>query len=118
MGGVDTRDVPRASLFMLTRITLENNARQYEVKMRNLSSKGMMAEGKLPVASGSRLTINLDNGDEVKGTVAWIEGVRFGIAFDSEVDMADFKTTSRTISHKVPEHLVIAFRGMRKTGKR
>lgn len=118
MGGVDTRNVPRSSLFMLTRITLENNARQYEVKMRNLSPKGMMAEGKLPVASGSRLTINLDNGDDVKGTVAWIEGSRFGIAFDGEVDMDDFKASAEKIEHKVPEHLVIASRGMGKSDKR
>ena len=45
MGGVDTRNAARASLFMLTHIKLENNARQYQVKVRNLSAKGMMAEG-------------------------------------------------------------------------
>lgn len=105
MVGVDTRDVARSSLFMLTRITLENNSRQYQVKVRNLSPKGMMAEGNVPVARGSRLSINLENGTTVEGTVAWIEGSRFGIAFDGTADMADFRRSAAKAKHEVPRHL-------------
>lgn len=58
----------------------------HPVKVRNLSSNGMMGEGAFPLRSGTRLTINLPKQGEVAGTVVWVQESRFGVAFDSEVD--------------------------------
>ena len=112
MAGVETRNAARSSLFMVTTIMLENNARTYQVKVRNLSAKGMMAEGEVPVATGSRLTVQPESGNPVTGVVAWIEGGRFGIAFDNDVDMAAFRRTAKPVAHTIPAHLEISQRNL------
>ncbi|NVD44676.1 PilZ domain-containing protein [Qipengyuania atrilutea] len=102
MAGVDTRNVARDSLFMLADITLESNSRKYRVKVRNLSPRGMMGEGDLPIARGSRLTIDFRDAGEATGSVAWIEGARFGIAFEEEIDMDAVRNSMRS---KAPQSL-------------
>ena len=47
----------------------------------------MMAEtGGAEVSQGDRLTIELRNVGAVKGSVAWTQDDRFGVAFDTEID--------------------------------
>jgi len=58
----------------------------HPVKVRNLSSNGMMGEGAFTLRSGTRLTVSLPKHGEVAGTVVWVQQPRFGVAFDSEVD--------------------------------
>lgn len=86
MTGVETRSVARDSLFLLADIRVEQSSDTYRVRVRNLSDGGMMGEGQMRVQRGHRLTIELRNIGAVKGTVAWIQDNRFGIAFDEEID--------------------------------
>lgn len=86
MSGVETRSTARDSLFLLADLVLENDSTRYRVKIRNLSARGLMAEGDVPVVRGSRLQIDVRNAGIVRGSVAWREGVRFGIAFEDEID--------------------------------
>ena len=52
-----------------------------------LLAGGMMAEtGGAEVSQGDRLTIELRNVGTVKGSVAWTQDDRFGVAFDTEID--------------------------------
>ena len=106
MAGVDTRNVARDSLFMLADITLESNSRKYRVKVRNLSPRGMMGEGDLPIARGSRLTIDFRDAGEVTGSVAWIEGTRFGIAFEDEIDMESVRNSMKS---KTPQAMAAPY---------
>jgi len=86
MAGVDTRSVARDSLFLLANVRVENEADLHRVRVRNLSDGGMMAEGKMLVQRGHRLEVELRNVGKVGGSVAWVQDMRFGIAFDREID--------------------------------
>lgn len=85
MSAVDTRSIARDSLFLLAEVSIGESA-PMRVKVRNLSSGGMMAEGDVHPQRGTKLSVNLRNVGWVGGTVAWTQDDRFGIAFDEEVD--------------------------------
>ncbi|MBX7481496.1 PilZ domain-containing protein [Qipengyuania sp. 6D47A] len=89
MSSLDTRNVARDSLFLFAELTLEGLPQAARVKVRNLSAGGMMADaGGLEVSRGDRLTAELRTVGSVKGSVAWVQGERIGIAFETAIDPA------------------------------
>ncbi|HSG33624.1 MAG TPA: PilZ domain-containing protein [Sphingomonadaceae bacterium] len=88
MSQVEARQLNRDSLFLMANIKVEGDPSglEYRVKVRNLSSGGMMAEGVFEAARGAALKVELRNIGWVRGSVAWRQGNRFGIAFDDEID--------------------------------
>lgn len=84
----EQRSQQRDSLLLSVDLELENDARAYRVKMRNLSPQGMMGVGSVDVIRGTRLQVDFGEVGKVWGNVAWREGNRFGIAFEREVDPA------------------------------
>lgn len=86
MNSVETRQVNRDSLFLLAQLKLADKGGTHRVKVRNLSAGGMMAEGVAQVARGQLVAVELRNIGWVKGTVAWKQENRFGIAFVDEID--------------------------------
>ena len=88
MSNVDTRQLSRDSLFVMAKVKVEEDTSgaEHQVKVRNLSSGGMMAEGSVKVARGSLVKVDLRNVGWVAGTVAWKQDDRFGIAFVEEID--------------------------------
>lgn len=88
MSNVDTRQLSRDSLFVMAKVKVEGDASgaEHQVKVRNLSSGGMMAEGNAKVARGTLVSVELRNLGWVQGTVAWKQDDRFGIAFLEEID--------------------------------
>ncbi len=92
MSVVDTRNISRDSLFLLAEIRLEGASSEFRVKVRNLSTGGMMGEGSVPVVPGNRLKISLRNIGWVDGCVAWVQENRFGIAFDQEINPKSVRT--------------------------
>jgi hypothetical protein len=86
MKDVETRQVNRDSLFLLAQLRVDGASDTYRVKVRNLSAGGMMAEGAVPVTRGQPVAVELRNIGWVKGSVAWKQEDRFGIAFLEEID--------------------------------
>jgi hypothetical protein len=88
MSNVDTRQLSRDSLFVMAKVKVEGDLSdaEHQVKVRNLSSGGMMAEGSVKVARGSLVSVELRNVGWVAGTVAWKQDDRFGIAFIEDID--------------------------------
>lgn len=86
MSALDTRSETRDSLFMAADIRIDGVNEPCRVRVRNLSSGGMMAEGVLPVVRGTSVAVQMNNIGWVDGTVAWVQGNRCGIAFASEID--------------------------------
>lgn len=86
MSAVETRNVSRQNFFLLADLTIEGRSDSFRAKVRNLSAGGMMAEGNFDIERGARVVVQLRNIGKVKGTVAWDQGNRLGIAFDSEID--------------------------------
>ena len=87
----DARNLARENLFLLADLWVENEPDAHRIKVRNLSAGGMMGEGRVPVARGYRIKVNLAGAGEATGTVAWVQQSRFGVAFDKEVDLSGIR---------------------------
>lgn len=75
----------RDSLYLSARLWV-NGGEPVEVRVRNLSEGGLMAEGAPPAVIGAAVTIELRNIGTVPGKVAWYTEHRAGIAFDAPID--------------------------------
>ena len=82
----DQRHLSRDSLFVMAGLRLAGQPREHRIKVRNLSSGGLMAEGPLRVARGTPVSVEVRNIGWVDGSVAWVQDNRFGIAFDKDID--------------------------------
>lgn len=86
MTSVDTRHVERDSLFLMAEVSVGGVGQGEKAKVRNLSAGGMMVEGDLRVQRGDTVTVELRNIGPVAGSVVWVQGRRFGVAFEQEID--------------------------------
>ena len=59
-----------------------------EVRLRNISSMGALAECPQPVAPGTKVTIDIVGVGPVVGTGRWAQSGQFGIPFDGQFDLA------------------------------
>jgi hypothetical protein len=98
MAGNEQRQINRDSLFMLACLRLDGRDPVRRVKIRNLSSGGLMAEGDMRVVSGTPLEIELRNVGWVGGTVAWVQDNRFGIAFNEEIDARSVRAAQAPVN--------------------
>ncbi|MEP7348849.1 MAG: PilZ domain-containing protein [Sphingorhabdus sp.] len=76
------RDQGRDSLLLKAILRFPSSGKEGEVRIRNLSSGGLMAETPVRVTRGEVVEINLRSIGWVTGHVAWITEGRMGIAFD------------------------------------
>jgi hypothetical protein len=76
----------RDSLFLLADLTIEDSGERHKVKVRNLSSGGMMVEADIEVVQGQRIVVDLRNIGPVRGQIAWARAERFGVAFDRQIN--------------------------------
>jgi hypothetical protein len=86
MSESDHRQIGRDSLFVLADLRIDGIVGEQRIRVRNLSSGGLMAEGSFPVQRGQQVWISLRNIGWIEGTVAWLQDSRFGIAFREEID--------------------------------
>ena len=86
MSSLETRDVERDSLFLVTDLVREDGEDPVSVRVRNLSAGGMMVEGDFQIKRGTRVAAELRNVGPVAGTVVWVIGRRLGVAFDEQID--------------------------------
>lgn len=77
---------PRSATFLSADVAIEGRATPVTVRVRNLSSVGMMIECQGKVAEGAAVACLLRGVGEVAGRVAWAVAGRAGIAFDEEID--------------------------------
>lgn len=79
----------RDSLLVLARIKLEGAVTEAEtVRVRNVSSGGLMAQTPADYPIGAGVLVELDGIGIVRGSVAWTEAGRIGIAFDHPINKA------------------------------
>lgn len=78
---VDTRD----SLFLAAQLTVGTLPSE-QVRVRNLSAGGLMAEYPASIERGTPVQVQLRGVGEVAGHVAWATDGRVGIAFDHAID--------------------------------
>jgi hypothetical protein len=100
----DQRHIARDSLFVLADMRLSGSEGMHRIKVRNLSSGGMMGEGSVRVTRGSSVSVNIRNTGWVDGTVAWVQENRFGVAFREEIDVQAARA-SNAVSDQPPTHI-------------
>ena len=80
------RELDRDSLFLKANLVFVDGDDCGEVRIRNLSAGGLMAEAPVIAKRGDRVQIELRNIGKVTGHVAWVAQGRFGVAFDHPID--------------------------------
>lgn len=116
MSSIDTRDVERDSLFLMTDLMCESGGPAIGVKIRNLSAGGMMVEGDLRIKPGARVAAELRNIGPVAGTVAWARGRRLGVTFDEPIDPMLARTPIHGSAREAPAYTRAALSAPRHDG--
>ena len=88
MSSIDTRNLERESMFLMADLVVEgaDPGTAERVKVRNLSSEGMMVQTVLRLKRGTRVAVELRNIGPVAGVVVWARGTRLGVTFVHEID--------------------------------
>ena len=82
-------DAPRGgrdSLFLMAELRVVGAPRALKVKVRNLSSGGLMAELPEPIPNDRPVEVDVRGIGWVRGRIAWQTEGRAGIAFEREID--------------------------------
>ncbi|WP_339823253.1 PilZ domain-containing protein [uncultured Parasphingorhabdus sp.] len=80
------RQLDRDSLFLKAELRFIDGDDCGEVRIRNLSAGGLMAEAPVLAKRGDKVQIELRNIGRITGYVAWVAQGRFGVAFDHPID--------------------------------
>jgi hypothetical protein len=86
MSDSDHRQIGRDSLFVLAELRIDGVEGEQRIRVRNLSSGGLMADGAARIQRGQMVWVNLRHLGWTEGAVAWIQENRCGIAFREEID--------------------------------
>ncbi len=108
MDEAEQRQIARDSLFVMADLRLDGSEETHRIKMRNLSSGGMMGEGSLRLSRGTIVWVDIRNVGWVEGSVAWLQGNRFGVAFREEIDPKLARppiASTGSASNTVPSHI-------------
>ena len=101
------RGTDRDSLLLKAVLRFPASMNEGEVRIRNLSSGGLMAEAAMRASRGEVVEINLKNIGWITGKVAWVAESRFGIAFDYPIDpkAARQNVGSNKLDESMPHYL-------------
>ena len=80
------RNDARDSLLLVARFRIEGSTETTQVRVRNLSSGGLMADVPKPIDIGTMVEIEVRGVGWVSGRIAWIAAGRAGVAFDHPID--------------------------------
>lgn len=79
------RSEPRDSMFLMATMRRAGGS-DVQVKVRNLSAGGMMAESPVNFSRGDAIEVDLRGIGLVTGKIAWTAGGRLGVQFDAAID--------------------------------
>ncbi len=89
-GGVDDvaahRSDARDSLLLVAQFRTIGQNETIQVRVRNLSSGGLMAEVPKPIDIGTMVEVDVRGVGWVAGRIAWVAAGRAGVAFDHLID--------------------------------
>ncbi|HIV76388.1 MAG TPA: PilZ domain-containing protein [Candidatus Sphingomonas excrementigallinarum] len=76
----------RDSLLLMAQMTLVDETAPRDVRVRNISEGGLMAELPVSVEIGTPVTLDLRGIGLISGRIAWCTQGRVGVAFDRQID--------------------------------
>jgi hypothetical protein len=80
------RNDARDSLLLAAQFRVEGISEVLQVRVRNLSAGGLMAEIARPIEVGTRCEVEVRGVGWVSGRIAWVAAGRVGVAFDQLID--------------------------------
>lgn len=99
------RGTNRDSLLLKAILRFPSTKDEREVRIRNLSAGGLMAEVPVRVTRGEPVEINLRSIGWITGHVAWITEGRIGIAFDHPINPKDARKPMGSSELEIPPYL-------------
>jgi hypothetical protein len=84
--GAQNRNEARDSLFLMADFRVTGSSEINQVRVRNLSAGGLMAEFPAGLDLGLRVEFDVRGIGWVPGKVAWSTAGRIGVAFDRPID--------------------------------
>jgi len=99
------RKMNRDSLLLKAVLRFSNAQEEREVRIRNLSAGGLMAEVPNRLSRGDRIDVKIQNIGWVGGHVAWAIDGRIGVAFDKVINPKDARIPVRVSELDVPPYL-------------
>ncbi|MGE3746752.1 MAG: PilZ domain-containing protein [Sphingomonadaceae bacterium] len=83
---VSNRRDPRDSVFLNATVRTGHGEGGCLIRVRNISSSGLMADSPVMFGAGDELDVELRNIGTVHGRVVWASSGRFGMIFDRAID--------------------------------
>lgn len=80
------RHETRDSLFLVAQFRVAGTRQGEQVRVRNLSAGGLMAEVASPIAQGTPVELEVRGVGWITGKIAWYAAGRVGVAFDQMID--------------------------------
>ena len=99
------RTMGRDSLLLKAVVRFPKMGDEREVRIRNLSAGGLMAEVPTRVARGEPVEIHLRSIGWISGHVAWVTDGRLGIAFDYPINPLDARKPVGVSEIELPPYL-------------
>jgi hypothetical protein len=99
------RGTNRDSLLLKAVLRFPSTRHEDEVRIRNLSAGGLMAETPVRVSRGEAVEIHLRSIGWITGHVAWATEGRLGIAFDRPIDPKHARKPVGVNEMELPPHL-------------
>ncbi len=102
-------DRPRRKALLSKAEVFDDDGALGTARIRNLSEKGLGGVSDAPLIIDQRITLYLNGIGKVSGRVAWSEGGKFGVEFDSELNIDSTKVATSKILEK-PQNFVVSER--------
>lgn len=80
------RSRARDSLFLMARLRFDGEASVRDVRVRNLSEGGLMADCDRVMDTGTAVSLTVRGLGDIAGKVAWCTEGRIGISLDRKID--------------------------------
>ena len=99
---------------LMRRAVASINGERVELKLRNISSSGALAECPTPVAPGTEIAIDIVGVGPVRGIVRWAQSGQFGLQFDGQFNLSTLAPKRETPTHVAmmrPNYLDLASKG-------
>lgn len=80
------RHETRDSLFLVAQFRVAGTRHAEQVRVRNLSAGGLMAEVSSPIVQGTAVEMEVRGVGWITGKIAWYAAGRVGVAFDQMID--------------------------------
>ncbi|MEY4619506.1 MAG: hypothetical protein RIS65_678 [Pseudomonadota bacterium] len=99
------RSMDRDSLFLKAVLRFPSTKDEHEIRIRNVSAGGLMAEIPTDAPRGEPVEVKLRNIGWISGHIIWVNDHRVGIAFDHPINPKDARKPVNAGVMELPPYL-------------